>query len=719
MPRIPLYNQGMGSAVPLEAQRLSPRADVGAFTAPGRALAGLAEQTGNIAFRFGEAEKKAEADRIYNEKLIEYANKADEFIINPGVRTIEGFNFRAREFQQGLDQDIEGLGGLTPSQRQNIKLRLNGKMQQKFSIGRTAVFTKQQAERAEVTNQALDMYISDYVKTEDPEMKLIMEAEVKGLLDSAREQGLNIKYDENSIEFEVYKKEALLMTEDEAVSLAELKKKQKDANTTSNRYKGLTAAQGVQVANIFNERINFLENGRIAELNGEAANAVLQATLTGEVDEASTLIADELRELGRPDAAKQFESDMNVGIQVNARFEPLKITSSKNVDKALRLAREELEKDPTTERAAVYSQLVKQVETMRQAIAADPVAYLEAVENRQLTIAERIEKQKLLGLDETQISPFSKQEFANVKAQADAAEGAEAVQIYTQFLSQYVNTPYEDMALRSMMANGMTYAENIALFSTDIAASVDLVNAQKIDQKALDTALNATSIEKSEVYAAVQEELGSWSKSVIGGIADGYISRTGGSGRTEAVFATQEAVFKLAQVYVTRGQDAETAAKNAANIIINAYDFQETRNGGEIRIPKIYDYKSPEIVNFLDDRLNDMEYLKGTVVTDGKDEIEANQYINEISTMGYWVTNSNDTGVYLVDKLGVKVMKRVPVDGKMTVMPIEVIYGEVVDMLPFEDAGLTDFEIQRKKAREFMGVSDTVTSTQPQGYGEE
>jgi len=591
-------------------------------------------------------------------------------------------------------------------------------MQQRFSIGRTAVWTKQQAERTDITNQALDMYISDYVKTEDPEMKDILDREVKGLLDSAKEQGLNIKYDESSIVFEVRKREALLLSEDDSVTLDELKQKQKNANTLSAEFNGLTASQGAQVANIFNERINFLENGRIAELNSEAANAVLQASLTGEVDEASTLIADELRELGRPDAAEQFESDMNVGIQVHARFEPLKITTNKNVDKALRLAREELERDPTTERAAVYKKLVERVDAMRQAIAADPVAYLEAVENRELSIPERIEKQKLLGLDETQISPFSKQEFANVKAQADAAEGAEAVQIYTQFLSQYVNTPYEDMALRSMMANGMTYAENIALFSTDIAASVDLVNAQKIDQKALDTAISSLDYEKSEIYAAVQEELGPWSKSVIGGIADGYISRTGGSGRTEAVFATQEAVFKLAQVYVSRGQDPETAAKNAANIITNAYDFQETRNGGEIRVPKIYDYKSPEIVNFLDDRLDDVEYLKGTVVTDGKDEIEANQYINEISTMGYWVTNSNDTGVYLVDKLGLKVMKRVPVDGVMTVMPIEVIYGEVVDMLSYEGVGQTDFEKQKQEAYKLLKITPE-TSTGSQGYGEE
>lgn len=686
MPKIPLYNQGMGSAVALEAQRLSPRADVGAFTAPGRALAGLAEQTGDIAFRFGQAEKKAETDRIYNEKLLEYAEKADQFIANPGVRTIEGFNFRAREFQQGIDQDIDGLGGLTPSQRQNIKLNLNGKMQQKFSIGRASVFSKQQAERADVTNRALDMYISDYVKTEDPEMKLIMEAEVKGLLDSAREQGLNIKYDENSLEFEVYKKEALLMTEDETMTLAELKEKQQDANTTSNRYKGLTASQGIQLANIFNERINFLENGRIAELNSEADNAVILASETGEVTEQTTAIGDEYRALGRPDLAETFEENMAVSIQVHERFEPLRITSSANVDKVLRQARTDYDNNPTTQTARVYQELARKVQVMREAIAADPVAYLEAVENRELTVAERVEKQKMLGIDEARISPFSKTEFANVKAQADAADGAEAVQIYNQFLDQFRNTPYEQMAVRSMMANGMTYAENIALFSTDIAASTDLVNAQKIDQKELDTAIKNSGVEKSEIFAAVQEQLGPWSQSVIGGITDGYISRTGGSGRSESVFEVQNAVFKLAQVYVSRGVDPESAAKSAANIITNAYDFRETENGGQIRIPRIFDYRSSEIANFLDTRLDDMSYLKGTIVTDGMNEVEANQYINEVSSMGLWVTSSDDSGVYLVDKLGTKVMKRVPVDGVMTLLPIEVKYGEVVDMI---DIGAT------------------------------
>jgi hypothetical protein len=318
---------------------------------------------------------------------------------------------------------------------------------------------------------------------------------------------------------------------------------------------------------------------------------------------------------------------------------------------------------------------------MREAIAADPVAYLEAVENRELTVAERVEKQKMLGLDDMQISPFSKTEFANVKAQVDAADGAEAVQIYNQFLDQFRNTPYEQMAVRSMMANGMTYAENIALFSTDIAASTDLVNAQKIDQAKLDTAIKNSDFEKSEIFAAVQEELGPWSQSVIGGMSDGYISRQGGTGRSDAVFDVQSAIFKLAQVYVTRGSDPKDAARNAAKIVTNAYDFRETENGGQIRIPRIYDFRSSEIANFLDTRLGDMSYLKGTIHTEGMNEVEANQYINEVSSMGLWVTSSDDSGVYLVDKLGTKVMKRVPVDGVMTLLPIEVKYGEVVDMI--------------------------------------
>lgn len=70
MPKIPLYNKGLGPGVELAAQRLSPEASIGAFTAPGRALAGFAEQAGDIAFRFGMAERNSQDRRILKEENI-------------------------------------------------------------------------------------------------------------------------------------------------------------------------------------------------------------------------------------------------------------------------------------------------------------------------------------------------------------------------------------------------------------------------------------------------------------------------------------------------------------------------------------------------------------------------------------------------------------------------------------------------------------------------
>jgi len=53
MPRIPLYNRGLGPSVQMATGQLSRRADVSAFTAPARALSQFGEKAGNIAFQFG------------------------------------------------------------------------------------------------------------------------------------------------------------------------------------------------------------------------------------------------------------------------------------------------------------------------------------------------------------------------------------------------------------------------------------------------------------------------------------------------------------------------------------------------------------------------------------------------------------------------------------------------------------------------------------------
>ena len=80
--KIPLYNKGLGEQVGKTAGQLSPRASFGAFTAVGQATAQFAQTAGDIAIKFGEAEKAAETDRIFNEEYLKFSTNADDTILN-------------------------------------------------------------------------------------------------------------------------------------------------------------------------------------------------------------------------------------------------------------------------------------------------------------------------------------------------------------------------------------------------------------------------------------------------------------------------------------------------------------------------------------------------------------------------------------------------------------------------------------------------------------
>ena len=67
MPRIPLYNKGLGPTQELAAGQLSPRASTAAFTAPGRAFAGFQQtlsKAGKVAADFELAQQKINADTL-------------------------------------------------------------------------------------------------------------------------------------------------------------------------------------------------------------------------------------------------------------------------------------------------------------------------------------------------------------------------------------------------------------------------------------------------------------------------------------------------------------------------------------------------------------------------------------------------------------------------------------------------------------------------------
>ena len=686
MPKIPLYNQGQGSVVKMATGPLSRAVDRSAFTAPGRALSSLAQTAGNIAVEFGLAEKRAETDRVYNEKLTQYSAAADELIANPKSRTVEGFNIESGEFRRKALEDVNGMSSLTKSQKAQITSSLGKALDRKITVGRGRVFDKQQSERAAIMDKGIEALMSDAA---DKSMRDVVLKDISVLMDSAQQQGLNISYDMKSVNYEIDKLDILAESTQENLPLSYHKEKREQILNGEGVYSKYSAAERETLASKVGSRINYLEGEAIAEANSDAKDLTARTLATGD-DSGSRELEARFRSLGQFEAAENLAFNTIVNKKVFNEFDAIKMANPTTIATSLREAEQRWRNstgDQAAENLAVYQKLNEQVTAMKEAISADPVAYIESVAGKTLSPAERVEKQRMLGLQDFQISPFSKSEFNQLKVELENLDAVESIQRLEQFFAPYAgDKEMENMALRQAMKNGMTYAQNIALANPLNPRATDLLNAEKRDQTQIDATLKAMNEDKATIRAAVVGQLDDWSKSVIGGTTDGYLNRMGSAGRLAAVDETQKAVIKLAEVYVTAGMDVSAAAKAAANMITDKYVFQTGRGGSSVRMPSTLSDQSGQIMNVLDQRLFEDKYLEGTVMPNKPDATpeETTQYIKEIRSEGRWITSTDDSGVYLVDKLGNMVLKKVPVNGVMTEMPITINFREAAELARFQ-----------------------------------
>ncbi len=194
MPKIPLYNQGQGGTVQTAAGALSPRANVGAFTAPGQAQAAFAEKAGQIAFQFGMAEKEAETQKakrditaLVNQQMNDWTNKNQD-------TTVEGYQASAAAEKERLRlSSLEGMrGSLTRRQFADVSGSFDSTFATKVAQGSQISHTKNQAIRLESANSYLDNMRTE-LSSLNPESDLYRTkmAEVEGQYAGFIASGLN------------------------------------------------------------------------------------------------------------------------------------------------------------------------------------------------------------------------------------------------------------------------------------------------------------------------------------------------------------------------------------------------------------------------------------------------------------------------------------------------------------------------------------------------
>ena len=202
MPKIPMVErQGV-----LATGGLGPRANEGAFTAPGRALAGLGKTASDIQYRFHMAEKEAETEKAQQEITTATNQDFNNFTNSSEATTVEQYQVDAKAYSEQLrTQKLEPLRNkLTRKQFQKVESEFNKTVAAKVATGSQVAFAKHQTIRAEQVNTTIQDTMSQ-MRGLDPSSALYQQLQqnLDDGFDRWSAQGLQINYNKGLVRREL------------------------------------------------------------------------------------------------------------------------------------------------------------------------------------------------------------------------------------------------------------------------------------------------------------------------------------------------------------------------------------------------------------------------------------------------------------------------------------------------------------------------------------
>ena len=160
MPKIPLYNKGLGSTGVTSGGSLGPRASSGAFTGVGQELAKFGEAAGNIMYEFYDADKKAAAKTAIADAENQLVKELDTHIDQDKSVDAEEFDKNYTKFSNKKIQDIAGKYNLRPNEQKALIAKLGDLSAGAQLKGRQETYTRRDQIRGISVGDTLTRYKS-------------------------------------------------------------------------------------------------------------------------------------------------------------------------------------------------------------------------------------------------------------------------------------------------------------------------------------------------------------------------------------------------------------------------------------------------------------------------------------------------------------------------------------------------------------------------------
>ena len=201
MPKIPLYNQGQGGTVRTSTGALSPRAGTGDFTAQGQAQAAFMRQVGQVAFQFGQEQKRAEENRIYSESLKEFDQKQFDFVTNNKDTDTTVFNKNYGVFADDFLAKIGTRTDINQRQKDRIIQKLMPSVTASKLQGARIVFDRGQQRRTIAANEELESTINKIsLVAAGTQERIKLQEDAHKLIDTSIADNLRINYTKESFD---------------------------------------------------------------------------------------------------------------------------------------------------------------------------------------------------------------------------------------------------------------------------------------------------------------------------------------------------------------------------------------------------------------------------------------------------------------------------------------------------------------------------------------
>lgn len=719
MPKIPLYNQGLGPSVQMATGQLSPRASAQALAAPGQAMAGLGrviKQTAQVGAKFEMERQKREAEDlqlIMDRKLSEQASDLNR---DGTLRDVDSYRSAFDGLQTKLLSDVDAMEGFNAGQKRAIKRGLTAK-------GNVL--------RAAGSEQAHGFYLQDATNNfnewalasladqrqgfgyEEATANLLIE-DYTQKYEKAVQGGLKPDLSPQEYTFEVFKDQVSAASMDRGNTLTDLEQLEQEIMNGDGRFNQLDLSSRNALANLLNKRINFLTNEGVSEARANFLDANASLVNAKTAEDRKKHAADAYSAVGFLAAYGQADEAAKLDMQLSGTFAALEAADSvvfgdlNARNNALENARMRTEEFAGTGRAAEVAyeetKIREVLAAQQQAIQEDAAQYVVSnylrINGVEPSQAQVIDKQRLMGIPEGQRKALTKNQVSSVIDRVNQAQNAtEASVILSSVAESDALTP---VVMRQLIGSGLPLAANYAANLPTSPSSSMLLNSARPDamkvtvSAAMKDRVRSLVIRNDVVDKHLKSSLGGTftdfnNNDIVGSASDNPAMNQSRAAHVDmlvnlSLYMMQEKAEEFTGTDAITRSGIEDYVEQAATVLSERYDYIDSFKNQQttLRIPAYLAAEKGKIKYFLQNAVEnalerDFFYKNDAYERDDpRQDLEKSEYVNRIKAGYGWVAHQDGKSAFLVDDTGGLVFRSALVAGVVQVVPFRVTFDEAL-----------------------------------------